>query len=205
MRPSIVLIILLIATFFAAIYLNFFHNPSVAEQDQTRFISLSHLPHMGVEDAHMGIPDVDSVAFSGIAPERIQSQAIDMDLPVQDSTTQDIDALEKMLTDGPVRYVTSAKLGEEGNIVIFGHSSLLPIVGNKMYKAFNRISELKNGDIIILKSDGEEYRYSVTNVTSVDMDAGKVDISKKGYRLTLITCDIRSGKDARFVVEAELV
>lgn len=148
--------------------------------------------------------DLPNAAIA-IVPERIQSNAINLDLPVQDSDTRDIDELYEMLKNGPVRYVDSAKLGEKGNVLILGHSSQLPVVVNQMYKAFNRVPDLKAGDTITLEGGGKEFVYSVRSVKQVDAKEGVIDLTKEGNRLTLVTCDTLTGKDARFVLEAELV
>ncbi len=163
-------------------------------------VAISELPELGEEPVTQAAePEV------GVLPTRIRSSTINLDLPVQDSATRDIDELNEMLKDGPVRYVDSAKLGEKGNVLIFGHSSQLPVVHNQMYKAFNRVPELKEGDTITLEGGGKEFVYTVRSVKKVDANEGVIDLSKDGNRLTLVTCDTLTGKSARFVLEAELV
>lgn len=163
-------------------------------------VALANLPELGEgPTAQISEPEFAAV------PERIQSAAIDLDLPVQDSNTRDIPTLYGMLVNGPVRYVDSAKLGEEGNIILFGHSTSIPIVRNQMYKAFNRVSELKVGDTVSLEGGDRVFLYSVTSIRSVDVSEGVIDLSKEGRRLTLVTCDTLTGKTARFVVEAEFI
>jgi len=166
-------------------------------------VAISELPELGREEAvQTPTPEPEIV---GVLPTRIRSSTINLDLPVQDSATRDIDELTEILKDGPVRYVDSAKLGEKGNIVIFGHSSQLPVVNNRMYKAFNRVPELEAGDTITLEGGGKEFVYSVLSVKKVDANEGVIDLTKDGNRLTLVTCDTLTGKSARFVLEAELV
>lgn len=176
-------------------------------------IALNDLPELGEEIAFGtvikntggdGMGD-GGIGEAAVTPTRIRSATIDMDLPVQDSDTRDIDELTEMLKKGPVRYVDSARLGEDGNVLIFGHSSQLPIVNNRMYKAFNRVSELQEGDTIALEGGGKEFVYRVLSVKQVDVEEGIIDLGKEGRRLTLVTCDTLSGKSARFVVEAEFV
>ena len=166
-------------------------------------VAIADLPELG-EEQIVAAP-IPEIAIVGVLPERIRSSAINLDLPVQDSATRDIDELTEMLKDGPVRYVDSAKLGEKGNVLIFGHSSQLPVVNNRMYKAFNRVPELKEGDTITLEGGGKEFVYSVLSVKKVDANEGVIDLTKEGSKLTLVTCDTLTGKSARFVLEAELV
>ena len=161
-------------------------------------VALSHLPQLG---------ENTTMTTSTTLPARISIPAIDLDLPIQNPSTRSIDALDALLQSGPARYVDSAKLGERGNILIFAHSSHLPIVHNQMYRAFNKIPDLKPGDTITLTgADGKAYLYSVSSVTKADASDAIIDLSKtQGTRLTLVTCDTLTGKSARFVLTADFV
>lgn len=157
-------------------------------------VALSNLPELGDENAE------------AIAPERIQIPAIDLDLAIQNPSTKNIDALDELLKNGPARYVDSAKLGEKGNMIIFAHSSHLPVVRNQMYKAFNRIPELKQGDTVTLIAGGKRYMYAVNSVEKADATDTRIDMSKdKGTRLTLVTCDTLTSKSSRFVLDASFI
>jgi LPXTG-site transpeptidase (sortase) family protein len=156
-------------------------------------VALSNLPELGSETA--------------VEPDRIIIGDIGLDLAVQNPGTRDITELDEFLKNGPARYVDSAKLGEQGgNILLFAHSSNLPVVRNQMYKAFNRVKELEAGDTITLQGDGKSYLYMVTAVKKVDATDTRIDMRKElGTRLTLVTCDTLTSKEARFVVEASLI
>ncbi|HXK39098.1 MAG TPA: sortase, partial [Candidatus Paceibacterota bacterium] len=157
-------------------------------------IALSNLPQLGEEQSPAALP------------ERIAISAIGMDLPLQNPATKDIDALTEVLKAGPARYVDSARLGEKGNMLLFGHSSQLPIVRNRMYKAFNNISDLREGDSISVYGGGNEYIYSVKSVREGDAKKDVIDLSReKGARLTLVTCNTFGEKSARWIVEAEFI
>ena len=163
-------------------------------------IALSNLPQLGLP-AQAGEENE-----TGTLPHRIVISAINMDLPIQNPATKDIGALTEVLKSGPARYVDSAKLGEKGNMLLFGHSSQLPVVRNQMYKAFNNISKLEEGDVITIYGEGKEYMYRVTAVRAGDANEDVIDLSRtKGTRLTLITCNTLGEKTARWIVEAELV
>ena len=129
-------------------------------------IALSNLPQLGEEQSPAALP------------ERIAISAIGMDLPLQNPATKDIDALTEVLKAGPARYVDSARLGEKGNMLLFGHSSQLPIVRNRMYKAFNNISDLREGDSISVYGGGNEYIYSVKSVREGDAKKDVIDLSR---------------------------
>jgi LPXTG-site transpeptidase (sortase) family protein len=159
-------------------------------------LSLADLPELGEEII---------TSQNGVLPSRIIISAIGLDLPVSNPETRDIQALDTILQKGPARYVDSALLGESGNVLIFGHSSHLPVVHNQMYKAFNRVPDLKSGDSIIVQGGGKEFAYRVLSVKSMNAEDGVIDLAKSGNRLTIVTCDTLTSKSARFVVEAELV
>lgn len=167
-------------------------------------VALSSLPVLGENTP----PDFSTPAAVPTAyPDRIMISSIGLDLPVQNTDSRDTDVLDEALNNGPVRYVDSAKLGERGNMLIFAHSSHLPIVHNKMFQAFNRISELKPGDGIQIKGeDGKTYVYSVTSVRKTDANDTVINLSPtQGTKLTLSTCDTLTSKSSRFVVEADFV
>lgn len=165
-------------------------------------VALSELPQLGASAYERS----DSQSNVPIAlPERIEIPAIDMDLAIQNPSTKNIDKLTQVLVNGPARYVDSAKLGEKGNMLLFGHSSRLPVVRNQMYKAFNGISELKAGDVITVSGNGNEYLYVVTAVRIADAEEDVVSLSKDSTRLTLVTCNVLGEKTSRFIAEADFI
>lgn len=168
-------------------------------------VALSNLPQLGSEVVS-NISSTEQPEATAL-PERIVIAKIGLDLPVQNIESRDIDVLYENLKSGPIRYVDSARLGEEGNVLIFGHSSRLPVVKNQMYKAFNRISELERGDLITISGEGREYLYSVVSVEQRDTTdpSSGISLAKGGKRLTLVTCDTLTGETARFVLEADFV
>lgn len=174
-------------------------------------LALNDLPELG-EEVPFGTvikeeeeTPADVMPEVAVAPTRIRISAIGLDLPVSNPQTRDLEELDEVLKDGPARYVDSALLGETGNVLIFGHSSHLPVVHNQMYKAFNKIPDLKEGNVISIEGGGKEFLYTVTSVTKVDAEEGIIDLSKKGHKLTIVTCDTLTGKSSRYVLEAEFV
>lgn len=159
-------------------------------------VALSSLPMLG---------DTDSLAIPA-EPVRIVIPSIGIDLPVSNPTSANNAVLDKALTSSVVRYPGSAMLGQKGNVLIFGHSSHLPVIHNHFYKAFNDLPELTVGDIISLESESQSYQYQVTSVRHTDATEENIDLSTTGgARLTLSTCDTFGKKTARWVVEAEFI
>lgn len=137
-------------------------------------------------------------------PERIVIDKIGIDTPVQNPDATDDKTLNAELLKGAVRYPGSGTLGK-GNMFLFGHSTGIRVVNNQAYKAFNRLRELRLGDVIRIQSGTKEYNYKVTSVSLVDSDAKLVDFTRKADMVTLSTCNVFGEKQERFVVEAIFV
>ena len=137
-------------------------------------------------------------------PVRIVAKSIGLDKTVANPDATDVETLDKALQGGTVRYPTSARLGEEGTVLIFGHSSYLPVVRNQNYKAFNGIQKLKEGETVSIYSATTEYRYAVKSVRLANATEDVIELPATGKFLTLVTCDSFGKKSDRFVVVAEL-
>src|SRR3989344_9198506 len=139
-------------------------------------------------------------------PTKIKITKINLSASVVNPTTIGIEVLDKELLKGVVRYPTSAKLGEVGNVVLFGHSSYLPVVNNQAYKTFNGIQKLAVGDIVIVYSSNTAYTYRVRSVTKESADNNTaIQLSMNDKVLTLVTCNSFATKQDRFVVTADFV
>ncbi len=184
---------------------------NVASASASDSLALSSLPQLGVSNdtsAASGASATPGANTATTVPVRLEIPSINLDLPVQNPATTDVDTLDALLKYGPARYSASAQLGEAGNVVIFGHSSHLPIVHNKMFQAFNGIPNLKAGDSITVVGDnGKSYLYTVDGVARVSVDDGtSISLAPTdGTKLTIVTCDTLTGKSARFVLTATFV
>ena len=138
-------------------------------------------------------------------PVRVTSSVIGLHVTVSNPTSTNVEKLDQALLTGAVRYPTSAQLGVNGTVLIFGHSSYLPIVHNQAYKAFDGIQNLKKGEAISVYSATTEYRYAVVGVRVADATEDVVELPATGKHLVLVTCDSFSKKTNRFVVTADLV
>src|SRR3989344_5115094 len=154
----------------------------------------------------------DAMAASALAPivselpTTIEIPDISLAAVIVNPKTTDIPSLDEELLKGAVRYPTSAKLGEGGNVVLFGHSSYLPVVKNQAYKTFNEIQKLVVGDSITVYSSDTAYTYRVRSVVKEVANGNTaVPLSVAGKILTLVTCNSFGAREDRFVVTAELV
>lgn len=139
------------------------------------------------------------------SPVKIAIPKISLSVAVQNPTALSVESLDQELLKGAVRYPTSAKLGEEGNMVLFGHSSYLPVVRNQAFKAFNGIQKLVAGDAIVVYSADRAYTYRVRTMEKESANGGGISLSVTGSVLTLATCDSFGEKTDRFVVTADFV
>ncbi|MES2007052.1 MAG: sortase [Patescibacteria group bacterium] len=145
------------------------------------------------------------VATTPENPVRIVATKVGMDTKVNNPSETSVEALDESLLSGAVRYPTSAKLGANGTVLLFGHSSYLPVIHNQAYKAFKGIQNLSKGDVITVYSGTTEYRYEVETVSLANANEDVVELRQDGKYLTLVTCDTFAKKSDRFVVTAKLV
>jgi len=189
------------------------------------FISLSALVVLGIAPSWLivtsapapFVPATTTPAFShqdidplfesgkGEAPVGIEIPVIGVKANVSNPTSTNVDTLDAALLKGAVRYPTSAKLGENGNIIIFGHSSYLPVVHNQAFKAFNEVAKLTAGEPILVYADGRRYTYAVESVEAANIENSAIPLTVEGAKLTLVTCNSFGDKTDRFIVTAVLV
>ena len=87
-------------------------------------------------------------------------------------------ASRKQLSIGPGHMVQTAMPGEPGNAVITGHRDTF----------FRHIYELQKGDEIVVRRNGQTYKYQVTGKKIVKPEDVSVLKQTKDAQLTLITC-----------------
>jgi LPXTG-site transpeptidase (sortase) family protein len=165
--------------------------------------------HTDAAEAHASTPEVVAETpvktTSSELPVRVVAAKAGLDVTIKNPSSTDVDTLDQDLLSGAVRYPTSAKLGVNGTVLLFGHSSYLPVVHNQAYKAFDGIQNLKKGDEVSVYSGTLEYRYAVETVTVANADEDVVELRSDAKYLTLVTCDSFTKKTDRFVVTAKFV
>jgi LPXTG-site transpeptidase (sortase) family protein len=82
----------------------------------------------------------------------------------------------------------TAWLGEPGNMVFAGHSRM-PDMSDGIFAALDKLA---TGDTITVSDGSQEWRYSVTDVRSVDYKDVSVVYPTDSDQITLITCDVGS-------------
>ncbi len=96
--------------------------------------------------------------------------------------------IQQALQYGVVHYPGTAEAGENGNVVITGHSSYFSWDPGRFKDVFALLHEVVVGDTIIVYHNQKKYFYQVYETQVVTPD--KIDIlTQRGEnRLTLITC-----------------
>jgi len=87
-------------------------------------------------------------------------------------------ASRKQLSIGPGHVIDTAMPGEPGNAVITGHRDTF----------FRNIYELKKGDEIVVRRNGQVFKYQVTGKKIVEPEDVSVLKPTQDAQLTLITC-----------------
>ncbi len=115
--------------------------------------------------------------------------------------------LNDALDMGAVYYPGSVLPGQNGQIVILGHSAPPNWPNVKYDWIFSNIQNLNIGDKITLKYDNEEYIYSVVekNIIQQGQSVSAPRLSKNNNILTLISCWPPGENNQRIAVTAELV
>ena len=213
-RPSKIFMLCWLLSFmalFSALYALGFVPEAVAEAGDAvssffrydRGRSLSIVASTAEATAETGAaPVVDGVPAD---EPRILIDDIDVDANIVFPESADLNILNTALTKGVVYYPGSGKLGEVGNVFLFGHSTGLKVVYNKNFEVFNRLKELEAGDVIRVQSDGREYWYRVLSTTIKKADDANINLSTARKLLTISTCRIFGGREDRYVVEAEFM
>ncbi len=138
-------------------------------------------------------------------PLRVQVPSQGIDIQINHPGVTDVAILDESLLTGAVHYPGSGLLREDRNMLLFGHSSYLPVVNNEVFKAFNGLQDLKPGDEIIVSSEDREYLYKVDDVAKKKASEAAIDLRSDEPKLTLSTCNSFGSKDDRFIVEAYFV
>jgi sortase A len=113
--------------------------------------------------------------------------------------------MQAALRYGVIHYPGTAYPGQEGNVVITGHSSYFPWDSGRFKDVFAVLHDMRKGDKILLYSNQKQFIYEVSSIEKVwpsDLNVLKPSAENK---LTLITCTPLGTNIKRLVVEAKLI
>lgn len=110
------------------------------------------------------------------------------------------------LARGLIHFLPTSLPGENGNVVILGHSTLPQLYNSKDYKTiFTYLPSLEKGDKVIVKMNDAKYEYKVYEMFVVKPD--QISVLEQRFDasyLTLITCVPPGTYWNRLVVRAKL-
>lgn len=170
-----------------------------------RFIAPFITPSKSISSTPI-IIDPNSTASTTPEPKVIIPK-INVEVPVvYDEPSVEEKSVQKALERGVVHYATTPKPGEQGNLVIVGHSSN-NILNRGRYKfAFVLLNRLSVGDTFMLNYNGKRYVYKVYDKKIVKpTDLGVLGKTDKPASATLITCDPPGTSVNRLVVLGEQI
>ena len=150
-------------------------------------------------------PEVPLILTKAELPIRIQIPSARIDFRIVEPETNDIGTLDRSLIDGVVHYPESGLLGEDANMLLFGHSSNLKYVRNPAFKALTGIQKVASGDTVIVQSELRNYIYRITSIELVDKNQELVAFETGSAKLTISTCNTFGKKEERYVVKADFV
>jgi sortase A len=152
------------------------------------------------------IPIIAGTGSVGPDPEVIIPK-INVEIPVvYDPAATNDTVIQKDLEQGVVHYAGTASPGQDGNLVIVGHSSNNIFNPGKYKFAFVLLHQLEPGDTFYLLKDGKRYTYQIykRQVVSPD-DVSVLGAMDKPATATLITCDPPGTSNNRLVVTGEQI
>lgn len=112
---------------------------------------------------------------------------------------------QKALEDGVVHYPNTARPGEPGNAVVFGHSSGQVWAPGAYKSVFAHLDKLQRGDKIFLDYQGIRYVYEVSGSSIVPPTEISVLNPTPDPTLTLITCTPVGTNTNRLIVTAKQI
>lgn len=133
---------------------------------------------------------------------------INVEVPVvYDVPTIDEPAVQKGLERGVLHYATTPNPGEQGNSVIFGHSSNNILNSGKYKFAFVLLSRLEIDDTFYIQKDGIRYVYKIFDKRIIKPSDTSIlgSIEGRSATATLITCDPPGTSVNRLIVSGEQI
>lgn len=126
------------------------------------------------------------------------------------SKSQNEDKLMADLENGIIHYPKTASPGQNGNMVISGHSSNYIWAKGNFNHIFKDLNNLEKGDIVTVKTIQENgriivYSYRVTDKFITWADDERIFASTQNPTLTLSTCWPLGTNFKRLIVKAEIL
>jgi LPXTG-site transpeptidase (sortase) family protein len=138
------------------------------------------------------------------APNSIIIKKISLNAPLVFATGTTQKELNDALNLGVLIYPGSVLPGQNGEVILTGHSSVFPWVKTQYGLVFTLLDKLEAGDMVTLIYNHAQYDYRVTSKEILAPDDVKITITSKPV-LTLTTCWPIGTAAKRLVVHTELI
>lgn len=140
----------------------------------------------------------------GTASPKISSYTVSIPkLKIKDAV---VSAIDNNLDMHLVNYAGTAIPPDNGNAVIYGHSTLPQLFSPKDYKTiFATLHTIKIGDEFSVKVSGVEYYYKIFSITIVDPSDTSIFVQDfDNSYITLVTCTPPGTVWKRLIIKARL-
>lgn len=173
-------------------YVQLTENPRTDEKPSTEIIVA---PLASKEVQQTQIPKLDFEIMP--TTDRIVIPGINQNVPIvrvssQNLIERDWKALEKDIQEalraGVVHYPGTSLPGENGNVVLTGHSSYFPWDPGRFKDVFALLHDVEKGDRVVLYYNQKKYLYEITDKFEVKPSNIEVLKQTETETLTLITC-----------------
>jgi sortase A len=150
---------------------------------------------------------VDPTNTAAVDPEpKIVIPKINVDVPVIYPDSTDEKTIQANLENGVVHYATTPVPGQNGNVVIVGHSSNNFLNKGKYKFAFVLLNRLEVGDLFYLTYNGKRYVYKVYERKIVKpTEVAVLGDTGRPATATIITCDPPGTNTNRLVIVADQI
>lgn len=163
-------------------------------------------PPKPAENTLLQDPNATTAATAIVPPENvIIIPKINVSAPVIFANSAVEDEVMRDLQDGVVHYVNTAKPGENGNAVIFGHSSNDWWEPGNFKFVFALLGKLEVGDQIQINYSSRKYVYEVSEKKVVAPTEVSVLNATPEPTLTLITCTPPGTAWQRLIIAAKQI
>jgi len=171
-------------------------------------------------------PDTDSDSYSDSAEIRngydpddkgdlmlmvgVEIEKIGVKVPMVWSKTEDDREMLKDLENGIAHFARTATPGQNGNMIVSGHSSNYIWAKGDYNHIFKNLNDLEKGDVVIVRTVQKNgraisYKYVVTEKFVAYPDDERIFAETENSTMTLTTCWPIGTTFKRAIIKAELV
>lgn len=179
------------------------HNASLDGQQPLPIVNTLKAAKQQIPELTLNVaPPDDRVIIN-----RINQNVPVIRVPTDMLIKRDWAALEQQIQDalrhGVVHFPGTAMPGDDGNVVITGHSSYFPWDPGRFKDVFALLHQVSVGDEIVVYHEQQKYIYKVYDKKVVEPDQVEVLTQEGEDRLTLLTCTPVGTNLRRLVILAE--